>query len=131
MYACPSPANPEVEFTGQGTVTSWIAAVADSALNLETHGKAIFKAVAQGTDGKGSRAVVHYDDRPTNGMVSGSMDLMLVDNALVRMGFRIVGRHLTPNDTVVAEAMDLAGRLIQDAERDYASVRETLVAWDG
>lgn len=127
----PITSEPEVEFTGQGRVTSWIAELADSALNLETHGRAIFKAVAQGQDGKGSKAVVRYDDRPANGVVSGSMDLMLVDNALVRMGFRIVGRHLTPDDAVVSEAMDLAGRLIQDAERDYASVRETLVAWDG
>lgn len=129
--AVPIRSEPRVEFTGQGTVTTWIAELADSALNLETHGQVVFRAVAQGLDGQGSRAAMRFEDGPGNGLVSSSLDLFLIDNALVQLGFRIAGRSLTPDDTVVAEALDLAGRLIRDAERDYAAVRGDLVAWDG
>ncbi len=127
----PITSEPTLEFTGQGKFTSWIAEIADSALNLESQGQVIFKAVAEGPDGKGSSAVMRYTDRPTNGVVSSKLNLMMVDNALVRMGFRIVGRHLTPDDQVVAEAMAFVGRLIRDGESDYARVRDALVAWDG
>ncbi|NCG20247.1 MAG: hypothetical protein GWP91_14655, partial [Rhodobacterales bacterium] len=45
---------PRMEFTGQGRITSWIADIADAALNLESHGQVIFKAMAQGVDGTGT-----------------------------------------------------------------------------
>lgn len=127
----PIRSEPKVEFTGQGTVTTWIAELADSALNLETHGQVVFRAVAQGLDGQGSRAALRFDDGPGNGLVSSSMDLFLIDNALVQLGFRIAGRSLTPDDAVVGEALDLTGRLIRDAERDYAAIRDDLAVWDG
>ncbi len=127
----PIRSEPRLEFTGQGTVTTWIAELADSALNLETQGQAIFKAVAAGVDGDGSRARMRFVDGSTRGVVSARMDTLLVDNAMIQMGFRIVGRSLTPDDEVVAEALALAGALIRDLDHDYASVRDALAAWDG
>ena len=55
---------------------------------------------------------------------------MVVDNALVRMGFRIVGRHLVPKDDVVGEMIGLFGHMVRDLERDYQMVRPTLAALD-
>ena len=119
---------PSLEFTGQGKITSWIASLADSALNLETHGKVIFQAVAEGVDGQGSKAVVRYDNHDTNGIVATQIDMLLVDNALVRMALRIVGRHLVPDDEVISDLMRLVGEMVEDMDRDYLSVRAALAA---
>jgi hypothetical protein len=121
---------PKLEFTGQGVVTSWIAALAESALNLESHGEVIFRAIAEGVDGNGTNANIRYQDGYGNGAVSASVESMVVDNALVRMGFRIVGRHLVPDDQVVAEILGLFGELVTQLERDYQAIRPKLATYD-
>ena len=121
---------PKIDFTGTNKFTSFFAEIADSALNLETHGQIVFRGIAEGQDGKGTQARIRY----TNGSrstIAMSTDLLLVDNPLIGFGLKIVGNHLSPNDEVVADAMHLVRDSIAALDADYVAMRPRLAATDG
>jgi len=121
---------PKIDFTGTNKFTSFFAELADSALNLETHGQIVFRAVAEGTDGKGTRARMSYTDG-SRGTIAMSTDVLLVDNPLIGFGLKIVGNQLSPKDEVVTDAMDLLRHSLRALDQDYGAVRDKLVVADG
>ena len=121
---------PKIDFTGTNKFTSFFAELADSALNLESHGQIVFRAVAEGTDGQGTRASLSYTDG-SRGTIAMSTDVLLVDNPLIGFGLKIVGNQLSPKDEVVTDAMDLLRQSLLALGADYEAVRTRLVALDG
>ena len=109
-----------------GTRANGTTEVVDSALNLEAHGQVVFKAMAEGTDGSGSRMAVRYANGSGTGSVHSSAKMLLVDNALVKMGMRIVGRQLAPSDAVVGDAVGLIQHWVRDLDADYLEARPRL-----
>jgi len=121
---------PKIDFTGTNKFTTFFAELADSALNLETHGQIVFRAIAEGTDGKGTQARMSYTDG-SRSTIAMSTDVLLVDNPLIGFGLKIVGNQLSPKDEVVADAMELVRDSIAALDADYAAMRPRLAASDG
>ncbi len=121
---------PKIDFTGTNKFTTLFAELADSALNLEHHGQIVFRAMAEGVDGTGTKARMSYTDG-SRGTIAMSTDVLLVDNPLIGFGLKIVGNQLSPKDEVVTDAMDLVRDSIVALDADYAAVRPRLAASDG
>jgi hypothetical protein len=121
---------PKIDFTGTNKFTSFFAELADSALDLETHGQIVFRAVAAGTDGEGTRARMTFTDG-SRGTLAMSTEVLLVDNPLIGFGLKIVGNQLSPKDAVVKDAMELLRHALHALESDYLNIRDNLVAVDG
>jgi hypothetical protein len=121
---------PKIDFTGTNKFTTFFAELADSALDLETHGQIVFRAVAAGTDGEGTKAQMSFTDG-SRGTLAMSTEVLLVDNPLIGFGLKIIGNQLSPKDVVVADAMALFRHALHALESDYLDVRNRLVAADG
>jgi hypothetical protein len=117
---------PDLDLSGEGVIMSWLTELADSALNLESHGQVVFKAVAHGPDGEGSRARMRYRDGE-QGRLEASMQGTLVDNGMIRFAMRMVGGKLAPSDTVVTDFVSVFSTLIFAMDQDYQRARPALL----
>jgi len=117
---------PDISFDGASAFTSWLVDLADNALNLEEHASVVFEAVAHGPEGEGTRLRGRWSPG-TQGQLTAGMQLELVDNGLIRFGMRIVGRHMVPNDEVIAEMLGLMSEVIGALDADYTRARPALI----
>jgi hypothetical protein len=119
---------PDIEFTGTDAVRSSLASFADNALGLGDHGRDFARYVAEGRRGEGSRVSVRLKQGAKSGILEESVDLVLLDNALIRFAFRVVGGRLIPEERAIDDFSSLMKKIITAVVDDYQKVRAQLAA---
>ncbi len=119
---------PSLELNGSGVLRSSLASFADSALGLGDHGRDFARYVALGTDGSGTPVRLSLDRAGETHVLTQTVNTVLLDNALIRFAFRLVGGRLIPDEEAINEFGQLIEKGIDALIADYREVRPSLAA---
>jgi hypothetical protein len=118
---------PSLVMSGTDAFRSTLASFADSTLGLGDHGRDFARYVAIGRDGKGTPVGISMDKTGGDGHVlTQTVDTVLLDNALIRFAFRIVGGRLIPDKAAITEFGTLVETVINALVVDYQAARPAL-----
>jgi hypothetical protein len=120
---------PSLVLSGAGVLRSSLASFADSTLGLADHGRDFARYVALGRNGKGTPVRLSLEETGSGTHVlTQTADTVLLDNALIRFAFRIVGGRLIPEEAAIMEFGSLVETVITALIADYEAVRPRLAS---
>lgn len=119
---------PSLVFSGTDAVRSSLASFADSTLGLGDHGRNFARYVADGRSGQGTPVQLSME-RVGSGVhvITQSADTVLLDNALIRFAFRVVGGRLIPEEEAIDDLGSLAKQVILAIVADYQAARPEIL----
>jgi hypothetical protein len=115
---------PSLVLTGSDALRSSLATFADSTLGLGDHGRNFARYVADGRNGQGTPVQLSMERVGSDvHVLTQSTDTVLLDNALIRFAFRVVGGRLIPEQKAIDDFGSLAKQVILAIVADYEAAR--------
>ncbi len=116
------------DMRGESAFTAFLVSAAESTFQLDQHADAMFRGIAAGHDGRGSRVQVGVVQRDGHHVVHEEIDTLLVDNALIRFGARVIGGVLVPDHKASGDFVRLEHEFLGHLASDWSQARTDLLA---